>query len=563
MDARVKAAAAAALAAALLLPPPLAGADSRANETARLRLHERRLALLREKYAPGPASTALRQMEKRLVRRIASRLEAGLDEAAAPVPGCHLEAYFAKPDNSPQPFWTYVPQKPAKRPGLLLHLHGYDPSLDLLTVPCVPAAFTNFAEAAGCYLASPFGRGNTDFQHLGEADVLSVIDEMVSRYGVDRDKVVLTGSSMGGLGAWSIAARWPGLFNAVAVDSGRADFYLWHRLRPEDIPGWQREIVDSLFAGRRLAALTDSFIVAGHGYLDDVVSYDQGAFPVNRLRELGSERVRLHSYLRGHGVFGELFSEPDVRRLLLRALTEKLPRGRRTDAIPSYPGQTGFRLMDALLSPFVLVAGRDRGGRGYPDEKLAEREREWERFSHGRAETIAETALTLEKARSVNLVLFGEPETSPLIGALLARAGVAITGASFEIDGRVIPRDEHHGFIIAMPSPFEPGRTAIVQCGRPWAPDGADNHRFDRIPDLAGYCDENDEFGYPLVETAAFLTPTNTYRFAGTEPKRPARPPSPPDGDFSFPPDESAGGDRESPPGENPSPFSRRKDGLP
>ena len=568
MNAHVKALFASTFAAFLFLLPTLAMDNTsssnnwRTAETARLRLHEKRLALLREKYGIYPAFIVYQQMEEMLIKRISANLEAGL-QAPSPAPGCHLEAYFSKPDGSPQPFWTYVPEKPAEHPGLLLHLHGYDPTLDLLIVPCVPAAFTNFAEATGSYLASPFSHGNTDFQHLGEADVLRVIDEMVARYGVDRDKVVLTGTSMGGLGAWCIAARWPQLFNAVVIDSGRADFYVWHRLQPEDIPEWQREIVDSIFAGRRLSALTDSSVIAGHGYFDDIVSYDQGAFPVNQLKKLGAKHVRLHSYLKGHGVFGDLFSERDVQRLLARALTEKLPRGNRTTSIPSYPGQTGFRLMDALLSPFVLVAGRDRNGGGYSEDKLNERAGEWERFSHGRPETVLETALTKGTAGSRNLILFGEPETSPLIKAFLNRAGVTYTKDAFAIEGHVIPRSARHGFIIALPNPFEPRHTAIVQCGVPWALTGADNHRFDRIPDLAGYQDENDEFGYPLVDTAAFLTPSNTYRFVGTEPKRIDQSSLPFYDKYLFPSEEPAENSRESSSGDTPPPFSNSEEQLP
>ena len=504
----------------LAMPIPAFPTDWRTNETARLRLHEERLSLLRGKYGDFLSSSLYQRAEESFIKRLARTLDSPAPPTPPRGPGSHLEAYFSRPDGSPQPFWSYVPRKPAPRPGLLLHLHGYNPDLDLVTAPCFPAGLTNFAERAGAYLASPFGHGNTDFQHLGEADVLRVIDEMVARHGVDPAKVVLTGSSMGGLGAWCLAARWPDRFNAVVIDSGRADFYVWHRLRPEDIPEWQREIVSSLFARDRLPSLTNTWISAGHGYFDDIVSYDQGAYPVVRLRELGSTRVRLHSYEKGHGVFGDLFSEPDVQRLILRALRHELPKGRREKGFPSFPGQTGHRLMDALLAPFTLVAGRDPEGRGYSDALLAERAGEWARFAHGSAQAIPETELSEETARGRNLFFFGEPETSPAIRACLLRAGITYTPEAFHLAGRTMARDDHHGFLLALPSPYAPHRTAVVQCGVPWALNGADNHRFDRIPDLAHYRDVNDEFGYPIVDTAAFLTPTNTYRFTGTEPKR-------------------------------------------
>ena len=513
------------LAAGLLLPvttpaaPQSATTGYRSNETARLRLHEKRLAILQGKYNGTTFFPVYRDAEERLIRQLASAPSAR--SPSVPVtPGRHLDAYFSKPDGSPQPFWTYVPHKPAKRPGLLLYLHGYNPEYDVLTAPCYPAVLTNFAETAGAYLAAPFGHGNTDFQHLGEADVFRVIEEMVARHGVDPDLVVLTGTSMGGLGAWCIASRWPGRFNAVIVDSGRADFYIWHRLQPDDIPPWQQEIVDSIFAGKHLPSLTNSFIIAGHGRLDEIVSYDQGKYPVERLLALGAKHVRFHPYSQGHVVFDELLAEKDVRDLLLRGLREKLPRGNRAPGSPALPGQTGFRLMDAFLSPFTLVAGREKNGNGYSDDQLADRALEWERFSKGEAETIPETLLTKDVTANRNLFFFGEPETSPAIRECLGKAGVTYTPRAFRLCGKNFPRDAKHGFILALPSPYNRDNTVIVQCGIPWGAASPDNHRFDRIPDLACYRKENDEFGYPIVDSAAFLTSSNTYRFVGTQPIR-------------------------------------------
>ena len=56
-----------------------------------------------------------------------------------------------------------------------------------------------------------------------------------------------------------------------------------------------------------------------------------------------------------------------------------------------------------------------------------------------------------------------------------------------------------------MPNPFNTNLTAIVQCGLPWATGQAHNHRFDRIPDVISYTDDNDRFGYPVADEAGFI----------------------------------------------------------
>ena len=54
-------------------------------------------------------------------------------------------------------------------------------------------------------------------------EVAAVIDEVRLKYPVDDTAVLLTGASMGGYGAWDLAARCPVRFRAVAPVSGGGD----------------------------------------------------------------------------------------------------------------------------------------------------------------------------------------------------------------------------------------------------------------------------------------------------------------------------------------------------
>ena len=487
--------------------------DWRAAATARVKLHAARLALLSEKYREVPNYYQVKYWEEAQLDRALGELAAGIPPSKEP--GRHLEAYLDELDDSAQPFWVCIPARPAEKPGLLIYLHGFSAAMDRLTAPEVPGALAALAEEAGAYAVAPFGRGDTDYQHIGERDVLRVIDEMAARYGIDREKVVLAGGSMGGLGCWCIGARQAPLFNAIAVACGRADFYEWHGLAPDEIPSWQREIVDVQFATRYLPNLTNTSVVAVHGALDDVVTYNQGVFPVRRLNELGARDVRLVTLPEGeHDIYAEAFSDAAFTNLVARGLRERLPKASRGGPSPAFPGEAGSRAMDALLRPFLLIAGCDYFGEGYSNELFQARMREWEAFAHGTPRSKMEYLLTLQDVGQRDFVVFGEPEYSRLAAFLLRRAGVAVRRDAFEYGGKTLKRDAHHGFLLALQNPFNTNLTAIVQCGIPWASGQSPNHRFDRIPDVISYTDENDRFGYPVADEAGFIDAKDRIRWS-------------------------------------------------
>ncbi len=487
--------------------------DWRVAVTARAKLHMARGVILAEKYRDAPNYYAVKRWEE-------SHLGLALRELVAPTapsnaPGRHLEAYIDGVDESAQPFWVYIPEKPAPKPGLLVYLHGYSPAIDRLVAPNVPEQLTDLAEQAGAYAVAPYGRGATDYQHLGEWDVLRVIAEMASRYGIDRGKVVLAGVSMGGLGCWCIGARHARRFNAIAVISGRADFYEWHGLGPNDIPSWQRDIIDVQFATRYLPNLTNTSVIAVHGALDEIVTYNQGLFPVRRLAMLGARSARLITLAEsGHNVFADAMADAAFTNLIVRGLSERLPRAPADVLTPAFPGEAGSRTMNALLRPFLLVRGGDWYGNGYSEESFNARIREWEAYAHGMPRFKQECALTLPEVSKRNLVIFGEPEYSRVISFLLNRAGVAVRRDAFLYAGKTLKRDDRHGFLIALPNPFNTNFTAVVQCGLPWATGQAHNHRFDRIPDVISYTDAMDRFGYPIADEAGFIDDDGKVRWS-------------------------------------------------
>jgi predicted esterase len=132
------------------------------------------------------------------------------------------------------------------------------------------------------------GRGpGSVYQNYGELDVLEDIDDLAAKYPVDRDRIGVTGFSMGGAATWYLASHYPDLFASGAPGSGYCDYRFWQKpggytypLQPWEIPSWQ---------ARSAAFLIDNFrntpMWIYHGAWDRSIG---GGVPVAISREMYS-----------------------------------------------------------------------------------------------------------------------------------------------------------------------------------------------------------------------------------------------------------------------------------
>jgi len=66
--------------------------------------------------------------------------------------------------------------------------------------------------------------------------LINLLDDIVSRYDVDTDRIYLTGLSMGGYGTWALAAAHPDRFAAIAPICGGGKGIMARRLN--NVPVW-------------------------------------------------------------------------------------------------------------------------------------------------------------------------------------------------------------------------------------------------------------------------------------------------------------------------------------
>ena len=150
-------------------------------------------------------------------------------------PGQTTQMDFTAEDGRDTRVSIYGPAGRHRSYGLILMLHGYGGN----GRSAVTRSYQNFANKNGYIIVSPdaqrpaTGKWNEDLpeQILGtptqhwwsyrsDGFVNGLIDDLCWKYPIDRNRVVLSGMSMGGFGTWNLGSRFSDRFCALAPLAG-------------------------------------------------------------------------------------------------------------------------------------------------------------------------------------------------------------------------------------------------------------------------------------------------------------------------------------------------------
>ncbi len=129
---------------------------------------------------------------------------------------------------------SYDKDKTVKWP-LILFLHGGgERGNNLNTVKKVgPLRYVAKGKKLPFIIVSPqIGKG----MYWGPDSLKDFLIEVISKYKVDKDRIYLTGLSIGGKGTWETAMKYPEMFAAIAPVSGWAKPDMLWKIR--NIPVW-------------------------------------------------------------------------------------------------------------------------------------------------------------------------------------------------------------------------------------------------------------------------------------------------------------------------------------
>ena len=222
-----------------------------------------------------------------LIEEILTAAEGGRD-AIAERRGMFWRGYESRYSYYPQMYSIYVPKKyDGSEPlPLIVSLHGGSSNhnvwlaLNLGNTVAVADYWDNFrtefraAKHPSAIVVAPDGLGQIRWRWSGEEDVLDVIADVRANYNVDPDRIVLSGLSNGGIGAYTIGLKHAYRFSAVLPLSGVTDW-----LNHYEAEGRHRRCEKIVLANE--SALTyaenaqDTYLRFFHGVKDPGFSVEQ------------------------------------------------------------------------------------------------------------------------------------------------------------------------------------------------------------------------------------------------------------------------------------------------
>ena len=192
------------------------------------------------------------------------------------------------------PYIAYIPDGVSDHPALLIQLHGAGErgnggdDLEKVLVHGF-SKIANDTNLTDCILVMPQCPADTFWVARIES-MKTFIDEMITAYSADPDRVYLCGLSMGGFGTWYTAMAYPDLFAAIAPCCGGG-------------MAWNAQVLKMP-------------IWAFHGLNDRVVSPSQTMEMIEKLKDVNPNlRYTLYEGV-GHNSWSHAFSGQTLNWIL-------------------------------------------------------------------------------------------------------------------------------------------------------------------------------------------------------------------------------------------------------
>ena len=223
-------------------------------------------------------------------------------QSAEPVPGKQVEQSFKSSDSTEVRYLLYLPDiyKPGSALPVMLFLHGRGESDGPLSVVAKwgPPFMVTRGEKLPYILLSPQCPKEDNWSSsTQQSRLIELLDSIVDKFGGNKDRIYLTGLSMGGSGSWRMAADYSKRFAAVVPICGRGQTVDADKLK--SLPIW-------VFCGDQ----------------DGVYKSNEEIFQA--VMKAGSQSIRFTSLENiGHNSWSAAYASPDLYLWLDRQSLEK------------------------------------------------------------------------------------------------------------------------------------------------------------------------------------------------------------------------------------------------
>jgi predicted esterase len=261
--------------------------------------------------------------DARIIAEYAADIEARRDPLRVHA-GIRRFAYKSPLDGEPSPFGMYVPASyvdahgaETKRYPLIVTLHG----LNGKPVSMVRWFFGHDDEGRDsewedrhpgevepieAFVISPNGHGNAMYRELGESDVVRAVDWAASFYPIDKNKITITGVSMGGTGTASVAFRYPDRYAAAEPLCGYHSYLIRGDIVGRGLRSWERLMVEQR---------SNTYWADNGLYMPLYIWHGKRDYPeknsgvlIDKYQKLGYSVEHEHPYI-GHNVWTKAYAD--------------------------------------------------------------------------------------------------------------------------------------------------------------------------------------------------------------------------------------------------------------
>lgn len=414
--------------------------------------------------------------------------------------GLREEGYFCEIDGSYQPYVRYIPEGLLKYKNfpVVVFLHGYSLRYNRYNHRILEPSLIHFAKKAGVALLLPFGRSNTDFQGIGEEDVLKAIERFKNRYSVDSRRISLLGVSMGGMGALYIAAKNPQLFNGLGLISYRGDYSVWHGLELGSLPLYKQYWIKKNFGSTYLENLVSMPIISYHGEVDRLIPIKEPQYIINKLKTFSHENLTTKVIKKGdHWIYPDVFLNNSFSNWFKRLRQKSEKSNEVVVKLPYFP----LSISDTYRKPFLYVNCETPNSEFFKTELS-----KWYRFSKNTPRNKHISELTRIDEKEYQLHLFSSDGKHERIIDLLKNSPISLKERGFIFRNKNYALNEYGLKIMFFNT--ETGKNTIVHLGVPYGLHGEANHCYDALPGFMIYKNnrgEKEPHGMNEVIAGGFL----------------------------------------------------------
>jgi pimeloyl-ACP methyl ester carboxylesterase len=204
----------------------------------------------------------------------------------SPVHKARIETYRSEIDGEERPYAVCSNASPSDPAPLMVEVSPGGTNLEK-SIGLVEK-IVEFASLAGkkCVAIRPTGRGpGSVYQNYGEVDTFEAISDAMDKFRIDRERISVTGASMGGAATWYLVSHHPDFFSAGAPFCGYCDYRLWEK--PGGLTFHMLDWEEPSWMARSAALLPENFAHTPmwivHGEWDRSVG---GGVPVEHSRRM-------------------------------------------------------------------------------------------------------------------------------------------------------------------------------------------------------------------------------------------------------------------------------------